>query len=269
MGVPISEVLFGYFLFKEKVTNSEQVWVVMKERIVDRSQTSSITMSTVNKVLTELKAHANPSNVEGMAKFGITSKKVLGISAPVLKEMAKEIGKNHSLAAALWKSGILEVRILAAFVEEPGRVTQTQMDRWVKDFDSWAVCDGVCLHLFVKTPHAHKKAVRWSKDEREFVKRAGFTLMACLAVHNKDASDREFEKYFALIRRAAVDERNFVKKAVNWALRQIGKRNALLNKKAIRVAEQIRRIDSKSARWIATDALRELRSSSVQRRLKK
>ncbi|HCV43431.1 MAG TPA: DNA alkylation repair protein [Bacteroidetes bacterium] len=226
-------------------------------------------MSTVNKILTELKAHANPKNVEGMARYGITAKKAFGVSAPVLYNLAKKIGKDHKLAGGLWKKEILETRVLAAFIEEPERVTPAQMDMWVKDFDSWAVCDGVCLHLFVKTPHAHKKAVRWSKDGREFVKRAGFALMACLAVHDKEASDREFEKYFALIRRAAVDERNFVKKAVNWALRQIGKRNALLNKKAIRVGEKIRRIDSKSARWIAADALRELRSSSVQRRLKK
>ena len=225
--------------------------------------------NTVEEVLARLKALGNPKNVEGMARYGITAKKVLGIPAPLLRDVAKQIGKDHRLGGALWKKEILEARVLAAFIDEPERVTPAQMDAWVKDFDSWALCDGVCLHLFVKTPHAHKKAARWSRDEREFVKRAGFTMMACLAVHDKEASDWEFEKYFALIHRAAVDERNFVKKAVNWALRQIGKRNHSLNKEAIQVANAIRKLESKSARWIAADALRELTSGAVQKRLKR
>jgi 3-methyladenine DNA glycosylase AlkD len=226
-------------------------------------------MSSVSEIVAQLKAHGDTKNVEGMARFGITSKKVLGVSAPVLCSMAKRVGRSHKLAAALWQTGILEARILAAFVDEPERVTVAQMDRWVRDFDSWAVCDGVCLHLFVKTPHARTKALHWCRDEREFVRRAGFTLMACLAVHDKEATDREFEKFFSAIRRAATDERNFVKKAVNWALRQIGKRNRSLNKKAIRAAHDVRKLDSTSARWIAADALRELTSSSVQKRLKR
>jgi 3-methyladenine DNA glycosylase AlkD len=226
-------------------------------------------MNTVENVLAQLKAHANPKNVEGMARCGITAKKAFGVSAPVLRDLAKQVGKDHKLAGALWKKEILEARVLAAFIDEPERVTPAQMDRWVKDFDSWAVCDGVCLHLFVKTSHAHKKAIQWSRDEREFVKRAGFTMMACLAVHDKKASDKEFEKCFTLIHRAAVDESNFVKKAVNWALRQIGKRNQSLNSKAIRLAKVIRKLESKSARWIAADALRELTSGAVQKRLKR
>jgi len=226
-------------------------------------------MNTVKNVLARLKAHANPKNVEGMARYGITAKRAFGVSAPVLRDLARQVGKDHRLAGALWKHDILDARVLAAFIDEPDRVTPAQMDTWVKDFDSWAVCDGVCLHLFVKTPHAHKKAVQWSMDEREFVKRAGFTLMACLAVHDKEASDGEFEKYFALIQRAAVDERNFVKKAVNWALRQIGKRNLALNRKAIMIARKIQKLESKSARWIAADALRELTGNAVQGRLRK
>ncbi|MEK9139076.1 MAG: DNA alkylation repair protein [Bacteroidota bacterium] len=226
-------------------------------------------MSSVSEIVARLKSYGTPKNVEGMARFGISSKKVLGVSAPVLRGMAKQVGRSHTLAAALWRTGILEARILAAFVDEPKRVTMAQMDRWVKGFDSWAVCDGVCLHLFVKTPHAHMKVLRWCEDEREFVRRAGFTLMACLAVHDKEATEREFEKFFSAIRRAAADERNFVKKAVNWALRQIGKRSRSLNKKAIRVAHDARKLDSRSARWIAADALRELTSSSVQKRLKR
>jgi 3-methyladenine DNA glycosylase AlkD len=226
-------------------------------------------MNTVENVLAQLKAHANPKNVEGMARYGITAKKALGVSAPVLRDLAKQVGKDHKLAGALWKKEILEARVLAAFIDEPERVTPAQMDRWVKDFDSWAVCDGVCLHLFVNTPHAHKKAVLWSRDEREFVKRAGFTLMACLAVHDKEASDKAFEKYFSLIEQASVDERNFVKKAVNWALRQLGKRNVALNRKAIMIAREIQKLESKSARWIAADALRELTGNAVQKRLKR
>ena len=226
-------------------------------------------MKTTAEIVAMLKAHGSRTNVEGMARFGITSKKVLGVSAPDLRSIAKQTGRNHRLAAELWKAGILETRVLAAFVEEPDRVTPAQMDRWAGDFDSWAVCDGVCLHLFVKTPHAHKKSLCWSRDEREFVRRAGFTLMACLAVHDKGATDNQFEKFFPRIRSTAADERNFVKKAVNWALRQIGKRNVNLNRRAIQVAEEIRRMESKSARWTAADALRELRSGAVQKKVRK
>jgi 3-methyladenine DNA glycosylase AlkD len=226
-------------------------------------------MHTVDTVLEMLKERGNPKNVEGMARYGITAKKVFGVSAPHLRALAKQVGKDHTLAGALWKKEILEARILAAFIDEPERITPDQMDAWVKDFDSWAVCDGVCLHLFAKTPHAHRKAVQWSRDEREFVKRAGFTLMACLAVHDKKAPDKQFEKFFPAIHREAVDERNFVKKAVNWALRQIGKRNHTLNRKALLVARSIRKLESKSARWIAADAQRELTSSAVRKRMKR
>jgi len=224
---------------------------------------------TVREVITRLQDRSNPRNVEAMAGYGIASTKALGVPLEVLRSMAREIGHDHRLALGLWTTGILDARILAAFVDEPARVTGVQMDRWAAGFDSWAVCDGVCLHLFVKTPHAHGKARLWSSDKREFVRRAGFTLMACLAVHDKRAPDSRFERFFPLIIRTATDERNFVKKAVNWALRQIGKRNRRLNKHAIRVGERIRRLDSGSARWIASDALRELRSPAVQKRVKR
>lgn len=226
-------------------------------------------MNTVSEIVASLKAHGSRKNVEGMARFGIISPGAFGVSAPVLRSMARQIGRNHKLAERLWRTGFLEARILAAFVDEPERVTAAQMDQWAGDFDSWAVCDGVCLHLFVRTPHAHGKVQRWCKDKREFVRRAGFALIACLAVHDKKASDKEFERFLPAIRRAATDERNFMKKAVNWALRQIGKRNANLNKHAIKVAEQIARLDSRSARWIAADALRELKSSRVQKKVRK
>jgi 3-methyladenine DNA glycosylase AlkD len=168
----------------------------------------------------------------------------------------------------LWSTGILEARALAALIEEKEKVTEAQMEDWVKDFDSWSVCDGTCLNLFRYTPFAYKKCWEWSERQEEFVKRAAFALMACLAVSDKAAPDRAFLDFLPLIEREAGDDRNFVRKAVNWALRQIGKRNQRLNRAAIKAAHQIRKLGSPTARWIASDALRELRSPAVQRRLK-
>jgi 3-methyladenine DNA glycosylase AlkD len=220
------------------------------------------------KVLKRLRALANPKNVEGMARFGITAEKALGISAPVLQKMAREIGRDHALALELWKSGVLEARCVAALIDDPKLVTEKQMERWVSDFDNWAVCDNCCGRLFDKTPLAYRKALEWSRREEEYVKRAAFSLMAALAVHDKQAADAKFLKFLPLIERASTDERNFVKKAVNWALRQIGKRNCELNQAAIDRAEKIHRSDFRRARWIAANALRELRSEAVQRRLR-
>ena len=221
------------------------------------------------EVLARLRSLADPKQLQGMARFGITVDNSLGgIRTPVLKKLGREIGKDHQLAEQLWKCGLHEARHLAAFIGEPERVTERQMERWVKDFDSWDVVDGTCLYLFVKTPYAHRKAVEWSRRKEEFVKRAAFTLMAVLAVHDKQAGDEKFVKFLPIIKRESTDERNFVKKAVNWALRQIGKRNMKLNQAAIKVAKEIRAIDSRSARWIAADALRELSSEAVQKRLK-
>jgi len=210
-------------------------------------------------IVKKLRASANPKNVAGMARFGINPKNTLGVSIPVLRKIAKEIGKDQSLAQELWKSGIHEARILAALVGEPGKLTEKQMDSWVKDFDSWDVCDQVCSNLFDKTPYAYKKAAIWSSNKREFIKRAGYVLMACLSVHDKRDDDKRFSEFFPLIVKGSTDERNFVKKAVNWALRQIGKRNASLNKEAVKTAKKIQLIPSKSAKWIAADALREFK----------
>jgi len=221
------------------------------------------------RVLRELRAFANPSNVVGMARFGITAEKVLGISTPVLQRMARKIGRNHALALELWKSGVFEARCVAALIDDPRLVTEEQMERWVRDFDNWAVCDNCCGRLFDKTFLAYGKASEWSRRDEEYVKRAAFSLMAVLAVHDKHAADVKFLKFLPLIQRQSSDERNFVKKAVSWALRQIGKRNVALNKAAIKTAQEIRKTDSPSARWIAADALRELRSEAVQRRLRK
>jgi 3-methyladenine DNA glycosylase AlkD len=203
-----------------------------------------------------------------MARFGIRGVKSYGVAAPELHRLAKEIGRDHRLAADLWRSGVHDARLLAALIDDPARVTQRQMERWAKDFNSWGLCDAACGCLFDKTPYAWDKALAWTGRDAEYVKRAGFVLMATLAVHDKAASDERFEAFFPYIVQHATDERNFVKKAVNWALRQIGKRNRRLNRLAVRTAKQIRRIDSKAARWIAADALRELTGEKVQRRLK-
>jgi len=221
----------------------------------------------LQQIVRELKSKANPKNVDGMARFGISREGTLGISIYDLRPMARRIGKNHKLAKELWSTGIHEARLLAAFIDEPERVTVGQMEAWAADFDSWDVVDQVCSNLFDKTKFAYSKAVEWSEREEEFIKRAGFVLMAALSVHDKMAPDKEFENLLPIIKRESTDERNFVKKAVNWALRQIGKRNPSLNKKAIKVAELIAKTDSRSAKWIASDVLRELRSAKVQERL--
>lgn len=214
-----------------------------------------------------MKSMRNPENVAGMARFGISPEGALGICTPDLFRLSKEISRNHSLAQRVWNTGIHEARVLAAMMDEPTKVTEKQMEKWVADFDSWDVCDQVCMRLFDKTPFAYDKAEEWSGRKEEFVKRAGFALMASLAVHDKKADDDHFERFLRIIARESKDERNFVKKAVNWALRQVGKRNKRLNSKAIKAAEQILKMDSKSAHWIAADALRELKSEAVRARL--
>ncbi|MBI4311316.1 MAG: DNA alkylation repair protein [Chloroflexi bacterium] len=220
-----------------------------------------------DQVMARLHALANPANVEGMARFGISSKDTLGISVNTLRELAKEIGKDHALALQLWDSGIHEARILATIIDDPRQVTEAQMEQWASQFDSWDICDGACYGLFDKTPYAWKKAKEWSARREEFVRRGGFALMASLAVHNKKAPDQQFLDLLPLIQQAAGDNRNYVRKAVNWALRQIGKRNATLNAEAIATARHLQGMDSRAARWIAADALRELTSPKVQQRL--
>ncbi len=222
---------------------------------------------TFGQILKRLESKSDPAAVRGMARFGITAAKAYGWSTPALKKFAREIGKDHNLAQRLWSTEILEARVLASLIEEKGKVSELQMENWVKDFDSWAVCDGTCLSLFRYTPFAYKKCREWSRRKEEFVKRAAFALLACLAVSDKTADDRMFLRFLPIIRRQATDERNFVRKAVNWALRQIGKRNQRLNRAAIEAARDIYGLNSPSARWIASDALRELRSPAVQRRL--
>ena len=221
------------------------------------------------EILEKLKAKARPDQLEGMARYGMVTERRLGVSVPDMRKIAKELGKDHTLATELWKTGIAEARIVAAMIGEPERLTESQMEDWVKDINSWDVCDQVCMNLFEKTPLAWRKSLDWSKREEEFIKRTAFALIACLAWHDKQAKDEEFVKLFPVIKRGATDERNSVKKAVNWALRNIGKRNPNLNRSAVKAAKEIQRIESKAARWVASDAIRELESEAVQRRLKK
>ena len=221
----------------------------------------------LKEILKKLKSLGSPKNVEGMARFGINPKNTYGVAIPNLRKTAKEIGKDHDLAQKLWDSGIHEAKILAGMIDDPRLVTEKQMDAWITDFDSWDVCDQVCMNLFDKTSFAFEKAKEWSKKSEEFEKRACFALMACLAWHEKEADDEKFVPFFLIIKKGATDERNFVKKAVNWALRQIGKRNKNLNKTAIAAAKEIQKLDSKSAKWVAADAIRELESLVVQKRL--
>ena len=231
--------------------------------MVSQSQRTSV------DVIKHLSAQSNPGNIAGMARFGINPKNTLGVPIPVIRQLAKSIGKNHELALELWSSEIHEARILACLVADPAKMTKSLMNAWTKEFDSWDVCDQCCSNLFDKTPFAYDVATKWSGAKQEFVKRAGFVMMAVLAVHDKQAPDEKFEPFFDLIELHATDERNFVKKAVNWALRQIGKRNRTLNKRAIATAERLLLTDSKAARWIARDALRELKGDAVNERLKR
>lgn len=220
------------------------------------------------EILAKLKSMSNPKNVEGMARFGINPNNTYGVPIPELRRIAKETGENHGLAQKLWDSGIHEARILASMVDEPGKVSGRRMDSWAWDFDSWDVCDQCCVNLFARTGFAYRKAAEWSGRREEFVKRAGFVLMAVLAVHDKKAGDSEFVKFFLIIKRESKDERNVVKKAVNWALRQIGKRNDRLNRGAVKTAREILKLDSKAAKWIASDALRELTGEAVKKKLR-
>ncbi len=219
-------------------------------------------------ILKKMESMHNPVNIAGMARFGIKAEKIHGITSAQIRQFAKETRRNHSLALELWESKVYDARILAGTIGEPKKMTESQMENWVKDFDSWAVCDHTCMFLFRKCANAHEMAQKWAKRKEEFTRRTGFALIASLVVWDKGAEDEKFAKYFPLISKYSTDERLYVKKAVNWALRQIGKRNLNLNKLAIRTARKIQKMDSKSARWIAGDALRELEGEAVQKRLK-
>lgn len=220
-------------------------------------------MKETEEILSVLKKNGKKENLEGMARFGIRFDEAYGCNIPLLRNLAKSYRKNHELALELWKTGIHEARIMAFLIDDPAKVTETQAERWLKDVKSWDICDGLCSNLLDKTPFAYQKAVKWTKRDKEFEKRAGFVMMAVLAVHDKKQPDETFIEFLEIIFHNSTDERNFVKKAVNWALRQIGKRNRILHGYAIRTAEQIRKNVSKTSKWIANDALRELRNEKT------
>jgi len=223
---------------------------------------------TATQVLARLRALADPAVTASMARFALPVDRALGVTAPQLRKLAREIGRNHALAQELWVTEVREARLLAPMIDEPARVSVKQMEQWVRDLDSWGICDDCCFELFDKTRFAWAKALEWSRRQPEFEKRAGFALMAALARHDREAPDEKFAPFLAAIERESGDGRNFVKKAVNWALREIGKRNRKLNHAAIARARAIHATGVPSACWIASDALRELQSAAVQARLK-
>jgi 3-methyladenine DNA glycosylase AlkD len=220
-------------------------------------------------ILRKLKSLSDPSVLAGMSRFGINTSKALGVSIPKIRSLSKEVGKNHELALELWNIDFHETKFLASMIDNPEMLTSEQMEDWVRDFDSWDVCDQTCNNLFRKSSLAFDKSFEWCKRNEEFVRRAGYVLIANLAVHDKNRKDEDFFNFFPEIYNGSIDERLYVKKAVNWALRQIGKRSLVLNKKAIVCANDIKKLDSKSARWIATDALRELVNPKIVERIKK
>ena len=219
------------------------------------------------QVLDLLKSRARPDQLEGMARFAIQTEGRLGLSIPDLRKLAREIPHDHQLALELWQSAIPDARVLASMLDVPEQATEAQLEAWVRDFDSWDVCDQVCDNLFQHTRFAWDKVREWSARDEEFVRRAAFALLSCLAWHDKISADQRFIDCFSLIKTCAGDPRNFVKKAVNWALRNIGKRNLALNKAAIELANELLTLGDKTANWIARDALRELQSEKIQQRV--
>ena len=225
-------------------------------------------MNTTEEVIKSIRKLENQANIEGKARFGIKVDYCFGLSVPQIRLIAKKVGKNHTLALALWNTKFHEARQIASMIADPNEITEKLMEQWAKDFNSWDIVDGCCSSLFRKTPFAYSKAKEWCGRKEEFVRRAGFSMMAALAVHDKKAEDAEFEQFFPYIYKYSDDERNFVKKAVNWALRQIGKRNERLCKKSIKLAKEIKLKDDASSKWIANDALRELEKYLLEGKIK-
>jgi len=214
--------------------------------------------NSTTEILKRLRAAGSPVNVAGMARFGIRPAKAYGVATPVIRAIARDHRHDPDLAPALWSTGVLEARCIAALIADPQRIAEAEIERWVREFDCWSVCDSACLALLWRTPFAWRKVREWSRRKPEYERRAAFALLAALAVHDKTAADKQFVSALNLVRRASTDERNYVKKAVNWALRQVGKRNPALREAAIHVAEDLIASESRAARWIGHDALREL-----------
>jgi 3-methyladenine DNA glycosylase AlkD len=226
------------------------------------------TAAQVRDALAWLKRRGSKRNRDGMARYAIVSPKAFGVSVGDLRDLGKQLGRDQTLAEALWKSGWYEARMLVAFVGDPAKVTPAQMDRWARDFDNWAICDALCFHLFDRSPHAWRKIEQWSRRREEFVKRAAFALLASIALHDKQAPDERFLRALPLVETAAADERNFVKKGVSWALRGIGRRNAVLHSAAVEMARRLAASPEAAARWVGKDAVRELTGPAVVQRVK-
>jgi 3-methyladenine DNA glycosylase AlkD len=224
---------------------------------------------TITQIISEFEKSGISKNAQQMKRAGIVYKKAYGVRVPVLRQMAKQIKIDHSLALELWQNDVHEAKLLATMIADSKQVDELLMEDWVKDFYSWDICDQCIMNLFDKSTLAYEKAIEWSGREEEYVKRAGFAMMATLAVHDKSADNEKFEQFFPYIINGADDGRNFVKKAVNWALRQIGKRNLILHSKALGVSEKINKINAKSAQWIARDALRELNDEKILKRMQR
>ena len=218
----------------------------------------------VREALVWLERHGTRRTREGMARYGIVADKAFGVPVGAIQQLGKRLGRNHDLAAALWKTGWYEARMLCAYVDEPPRVTAVQMDRWARDFDNWGICDTLCFALFDRTPHAWKKVEQWSRRREEFVKRAAFALLASLGLHDKQTGDAPFLRSLKLIERGAFDERNFVKKGVSWALRVVGRRSAALHANSVELARRLAESSNAGARWVGKDALRELTSAKLR-----
>ena len=223
-------------------------------------------MFETKQLIEKLKSRLD--QLKGMAKYGINTENRLGVSIPDIRKIAKEFGNNHTIALELWNTGYADAKITAALIDEPEKVTEEQMEKWVKEINSWDVCDQICMNLFDKTPLAWKKIIDWANREEEFVKRTAFSLLACLAWHDKKADDSKFIEYFPIIKKNVIDERNYVKKAISWSIRHIGKRNLKLYKESLKLANEIKKINSKTAKWIGSEVIRDLNSESTKKRLK-
>jgi 3-methyladenine DNA glycosylase AlkD len=220
----------------------------------------------VDEAIAWLRSHATKATRDGMARYNVPSDKAFGVSMKNIQVLARQLGRDHALAAALWETGWYEARMLTAYVDEPERVTSAQMDRWSRQFDNWAICDTLAFALWDRTPHAWTKVEQWAGRREEFIKRTAFALLWSLSVHDAEATDKQFIRGLALIEQAATDDRNFVMKAVNMALRAIGKRNAALNAAAAKTATRLAASSNASANWVGKHALREITSASVKRR---
>lgn len=227
------------------------------------------TLSTrVREVLKWLERHGSKRQRDDMTKrYAISAPKSFGVSVGAIQQLAKRLGRDHELAAALWETGWYEARMLTAYIEEPERVTAAQMDRWARDFDNWGICDTQSFVLFGRTRHAWRKVEQWSRRRDEFVKRAAFATLATLALRDKSAGDEPFLRSLRLVERAATDDRNFVRKGVSWALRAIGERNGRLNAAALETARRLAESDNVAARWVGKDVLKQLARPAVRRRL--